>query len=132
VLKALGLFFILLVGGMIALYGGMQNGSVLRFLDGHPDSRWVPAAQYGLAQGYYFFQDLPEAATYFIRIPTQYPSSSLADDAYFNYLECLDDMASVPRAERVERSKKYLQQFPGGKHAASVQNRLEAYQMGSR
>jgi outer membrane protein assembly factor BamD (BamD/ComL family) len=132
VLKGVLIAFALLVGGIIGLHTVLQNGSLLKYLDDHPDPQWVPAAQYYIGQGYYIFQDLPNAATYFIRVPQRYPQSSLADDAYFNYVQSLDDMGSMSRVTLVEEYGKYLEKFPQGRHAMVVQNRLDAYKSGAR
>jgi TolA-binding protein len=104
------------VASIIVLHTTLQNGSLLRTLDEHPQPQLVPPVEYYIGQGYYLLQDLPEAATFFIRIPQRYPHSSFSDDAYFYYVQCLDDLMA-PRSEVAEAYAKYMELYPNGKHA---------------
>lgn len=115
-----------LVGGMILAHIALQNGILLRYLDEHPDPQMVPAVEYYVGHGYYLFQDLPEAATYFIRIAEGYPRSKYADDAYFNYVQTLDDMMIAHRQVSAEYQK-YLDRFPNGKYVMLARRRMDAY-----
>ena len=131
-MKKLIFIFAILIGTMVAIHISLQNGSFLRYLDEHPDPRWVPAVEYGVGETYYLFQDLDEAATYFIRVPQTYPNSSQADDAYWGYLESLDDMTNTTRTQLIDEYRQYLQQFPNGAHAAAAQSKIDAYVSGNR
>jgi outer membrane protein assembly factor BamD (BamD/ComL family) len=122
----------LVIGSILLLHSVLANGSILQYLDAHPDPRWVPATEYVLGQTYYLFQDLPNAATYFIRIPERYPKSSQADDAYFNYLQCLDDTPGISRDSLIGEYQKYLDTYPASAHAAVIKDRVDALRNGSR
>lgn len=124
--------FALIIGGMLLFHMSLQNGSFLRFLDEHPDPRWVPQTAYMVGQGYYLFHDLQEASTYFVRIAQRYPTVPLADDAYFNYLQTIDDLASVPRQDLSEAYQAYLERYPNGKHVEVVKNRIDSIRLNSR
>jgi len=130
--KALLVFFALLIGAMVYAHHSLQNGTVLRYIDQHPHERGVPKATYYIGQGYYLFQDLQEAATYFLRAADRYPGLVLGDDASFAYLQCLDDTVSVNRSELIEGYKAYLQKYPNGRHAELAQNRYDSYSSGGR
>src|SRR5690242_2754229 len=94
-IKMLIAFFAVLIGGMILLHTGLQNGSILNYMDTHPDPRWMPAVEYYSAQGFYLFQNLHEANVLFFRVSEYFPKSSFADDAYFNYIQTLDDQGNT-------------------------------------
>jgi outer membrane protein assembly factor BamD (BamD/ComL family) len=117
----------LLVAAVIGIHTLLQNGTVVRYLDDHPDSQIVPGVEYAIGTGYYLFQDLPQAATYFIRIPQRYPKSDYADDAYFNYLQSVDDMMTLPHSELADAYDKYLERFPEGKHKTIAEHRIDHY-----
>ena len=117
---------------MIFFHRSLQDGSLVKYLDGHPQQAWVPAATYYLGQGYYLFQDLPEAATYFQRVAQNFPKHSLADDAEFSYIQCLDDMASLGRLELIEGYQAYLTRFPQGRHLDTVTQRIAVLRTSSR
>jgi TolA-binding protein len=131
-LRNLIIFFALIIAAMMGIHTVLQNGSFLKFLDEHPNPKYVPEVEYYVGQGYYIFQDLQNAATYFIRVPDRYPASAYSDDAYFDYLQCLDDSAAMSRMEMVGYYAKYLERFPNGNHAAIVQNRMDDYRTGAR
>lgn len=117
---------------LLVLHRLLAGGYVVRYLDSHPDPSFVPAADYYLGEGYYFFQNLPEAATYFIRVPERYPNSPRADDSFFSYLQCLDDDPNVPRDVLIRAYEKYLDQFPSSAHAVQVKNHMENLRTGAR
>jgi len=125
-MKAILVFFVLLIGGMIYLQHSLQNGSVLKYIDENRQARYVPEATYYIGEGYYLFQNLTEAATYFQRVVERYPGHALGDDSYFGYLQCRDDMASTGRAELIEGYKAYLEKYPEGRFLALASNRLKA------
>ncbi len=116
---------------MIFLQQSLQNGTVLHYIDQHPQEKYVPASTYYIGQTYYLFQDLPEATTYFLRVAQRYPDNPLADDAYFSYLQCLDDLASASRSDLVEGFQAYLDKYPNGKHADLVKTKLDNYRTGA-
>src|SRR4051812_45586307 len=99
----------LIVAGMLGLHHVLQDGSLLRYLDEHPDPRWVPATEYTIGQGYLLMQDLTEAATYFIRVHERYPASTLSDSALFAYIDTRDNVSGVGRGELVELYQTYLE-----------------------
>jgi outer membrane protein assembly factor BamD (BamD/ComL family) len=131
-MKFIIIFFALLIGGMILIQQSLQNGSLLRYIDGHPKDKGIPEATYYIGQSYYLFQNLPDATTYFLRVAQRYPGNPLADDAYFYYLQCLDDSMAVPRTELLLGYQAYLEKFPNGKHAELAKTRADNYRTDSR
>jgi len=130
--KTLLIFFTLVIGSMVYVHHSLQDGAALRYIDEHPRARGVPEATYYIGQGYYIFQDLQTAATYFSRAAERYPSLALGDDAHFSYLQCLDDTVSLSRSDLIEAYKAYLEKYPNGRHSELVKNRLDAYATGGR
>src|ERR1019366_2337528 len=116
-MKTLIVIFAVLIGGILFAHRALQDGTVLKYIDTHSQEAYVPSAAFTLGQGYYLFQNLQDATTYFLRVAERYPNQPLADDAYFAYLQCLDDMASVNRSELAQGYKDYLGKYPQGKHA---------------
>lgn len=131
-MKAIIFFFAVLIGGMILIQQGLQNGSILRYIDQHPHNRGIPAATYYIGESYYLFQNLPDATTYFLRVAQRYPDYRLADDAYFNYLQCLDDSLSVSREQLIQGYQAYLEKYPNGKHVALAKERIDNYKTSAR
>src|SRR5579864_1142729 len=125
-MKAIIIFFAVLIGGMIVFQQSLQNGNVLKYIDQHPKDKGIPETTYYIGQGYYLFQNLLDATTYFLRVAQRYPNHPLADDAYFSYLLCLDDMASVGREELIQGYQAYLEKYPNGKHAELAKSKLDA------
>jgi len=124
-MKTIIVFFVLVIGGMIAIQHSLEDGSALRYIDTHPHGRGVPSATYYIGQSFYLFQNLPDATTYFLRVAQRYPNHPLADDAYYAYLQCLDDSLAVPRDQLREGYQAYLEKYPGGHHAKIVQGWLD-------
>src|SRR5258705_4028932 len=114
-LKFLIILFSLAIGGLLYLQQAFQNGAALRYIDRYPASNGVPTATYIIGQGYMFLQSLPEATTYFLRVAQRYPNHSRADDAYFYYLQCLDDAHMVARTALAEGYQAYIDKYPAGK-----------------
>ncbi len=131
-MKTIVFFFAVLIGAMIFLQQSLQNGSLLRYIDGHSKDKGIPAVTYYIGQSYYLFQNLPDATTYFLRVAQRYPEHPLADDAYFSYLQCLDDSLAVPREELLKGYQVYLEKYPNGKHAEMARFRINNYRTGSR
>jgi len=129
-LKTVFVFFALLIGGMVYIHQSLQNGTILKYIDDHPQSKGIPEATYYIGEGYYLFQDLPEATTYFLRVAQRYPDHALADDAYFSYIQCLDDQVSATRSDLAEAYKAYLEKYPTGKHAELAKTRIGNYGTG--
>ena len=125
------LFFAVLIGLTVMVHNGIQDRSLLAYLDKHPHPKYSPPAHYYIGQGLYIFQNLSEAATYFIRVPERYPASSYADGAYFAYVQCLEDDPSTPRDRLVIEYQRYLELYPNGKHAQAVERRIDAYKSGA-
>jgi hypothetical protein len=132
VLTKVILFFGLLIGITVAIRQSIHNRSLLYYLDAHPNPSIVPAAEYYVGQTLYIFRDLEEASTYFIRVPQRYPQSPYADDASYAYIQCQDDQPAVVRSLLIDEYQKYLEQFPDGKHAEIVRNRVDTYKSGAR
>jgi len=114
----------ILVASMIGLHTILQNGSLLKYLDTHPDPGKVPPVEYYIGEGYYLFGDLQNSATYYQRVVERYPQSDYSDDAYFNYLQDLDDM-NIPRGQMADAYLTYIDRFPKGEHVDVVQKRIE-------
>jgi TolA-binding protein len=131
-MKAIIFFFAVLIGGMILIQQGLQNGYILKYIDEHPHDKEIPAVTYYIGQSYFLFQNLPDATTYFLRVSQRYPEHPLADDAYFYYLQCLDDSLAVPRDKLAEGYDAYLEKYPNGKHAAMAKDRIANYRTGGR
>ena len=119
------------MGGIVYIHHSLQNGTVLNYIDSHPQAKWVPEATYYIGQTYYLFQSLPEATTYFLRVAQRYPDRPLAEDGYFNYLQCMDDSVTVPRSDLVEGYKAYLEKYPNGKHAELAKTKFDTYSTSS-
>ena len=113
-----------LIVSIIGFRTSLQNGSLMHYIDTHPDPQIMPPVAFFIAEGYYLFRNLQNSATYYQRISDQYPQSSYADDAYFSYLQSLDEM-NTPRPQMAELYATYLQRFPQGKNADIVQKRIE-------
>jgi TolA-binding protein len=131
-LKAILVFFAVLIVGMIYFQQSLQDGSVLRYIDQHAQEKRIPEATYYVGEGYYLFQNLLDATTYFLRVAQRYPNHPLAEDAYFNYLQCLDEMSSVTRAEMAQGYGAYLEKYPDGKHSELARTRYANYTTGAR
>lgn len=129
-MKKIILFFAFLIGGIIYTHQCLQNGKMLKFIDQHPHERGIPDATYYIGHGFYLFQNLTEAATYFIRVAERYPGEANAEAAYFYYLQCQVDLHGRPRQEIIDGYAAYLEKFPNGKHAELVQSRLDHYRTG--
>jgi hypothetical protein len=131
-MKKLALFFMLIIAAIVGFHQALQNGAFLRYLDEHPNPLAVPPIEYYVGGGYYAFHELQQAATYYIRIPMRYPASPYADDAYWEYLQTLDDSTETSRAVLAEAYGKYLELFPKGAHLENVRNKIDAYKSGAR
>ena len=124
-------FFAVLIGGMIFIQQSLQNGTILKYIDAHPHDKGIPAATYYIGESYYLFQNLPDATTYFLRVSQRYPDYLHADDAYFDYLQCLDDSLAVPREKLVEGYQAYVDKYPNGKHVVLAKDRIDNYRTGA-
>jgi hypothetical protein len=130
--KGLLLFFAIMMGGLIFLHRALQDGTFLRYIDQNPHERGVPKATFYLGQSYFLLQDLTQASTYFLRVVERYPALPMADDAYYSYLQCLDNDTSLPRSALIERYKDYLEKYPDGRHKAAVNDQLGIYTTSGR
>jgi TolA-binding protein len=130
-MKGIIIFFAVVIAGMIYIQQSLQNGRVLRYIDTHQEQKGVPETTYYVGQGYYLFQNLLDATTYFLRVAQRYPNHPLADDSYFYYLQCLDEMSSVDRHELIEGYQAYIDKYPNGKHVEIAKTRLGNYQTGA-
>src|SRR5438045_3251603 len=122
-MKFLMILTALIVGSMIGLHTILQNGSLQHVLDNHPDPKIVPNVQYLVGHYHYFMGDLQQSATSFLRIAERYPQSDSADDAYYWYLQSLDDM-NPPRLTMADLYQTYLDRFPQGRHTDMVSRRI--------
>ena len=129
-MKIIIVFFAILIGGMIYFQQALQNGTVLKYIDEHPQDKYIPEATYYVGQGYRLFQNLLDATTYYLRVAQRYPNHPLADDAYFSYVQCLDDMSSANRTDLLEAYKAYLEKYPNGKHVELAKTRIGTYGTG--
>ena len=130
-MKTIIAFFAVLIGGMIFIQQALQNGAILKYIDKHPLEKGIPTVTFYIGESYFLFQNLPDATTYFLRVAQRYPDHPLADDAYFSYLQCLDDSLAVPREQLVDGYQAYLEKYPSGKHAALAKTRIDNYRTGS-
>lgn len=112
------------VAVIIGLHTVLQNGTLINYLDTHPDPRKVPLTEFYIGEGYYIMGDLQNSATYYLRIAERYPQSEYADDAYYNYLQSLDDM-NTPRRQMADLYETYLERFPNGKNKQIVEKKIE-------
>src|ERR1051325_5958352 len=126
-LKSILAFFAIVIGGMLYAHQCLQDGTFLKYADTHPEKKWVEPALYYVGHGYYLFQDLADASTFFIRVANRYPSGPYGDDAYFRYFQCLDESIGVSRQAMIDGYQDYLEKFPHGKHADLAQNRVDTY-----
>ena len=123
-MKWIVIFFAVLIGGSIELYTLVKDGRLIQYFDSHPHPKYVPPVEYMIGQGLYLGSDLQNSATYYLRIAERYPKSPLADDAYYNYLQSLDDMGTS-RWTMADAYESYLDRFPNGKHVDIVKKRVE-------
>jgi hypothetical protein len=129
-MKMMIMIAMVVLGVLITGMTVLENGSFRNYLDRHPELSWVPTAEYYVGEGYYIVGNLDESATYYQRISDRFPTSKYADDAYFNYLQCLDDMNTPHRPTMIDKYSDYLERFPKGGHADLVQHRIENYRNG--
>lgn len=129
-MKGILLFFAVVFGGMIYINQSLQNGRILAYIDQHPQERGVAEATYYIGQGYYLFQNLQQATTYFIRVAERYPKHPKAEPAFFYYVQARVDSMSFPRTQIVQDYLTYIEKFPEGEHAQLVQNRIDTYRTG--
>jgi TolA-binding protein len=123
-MKFVIILFALIIGGIIGSYTVLQNGSLLHYLDTHPNPGTVPTAEFYIGEVYYIWGDLQNSATYYLRITERYPKSSYADDAYYNYLQSIDDM-NTPRKTMADLYGTYLERYPKGEHTDIVLRKIE-------
>jgi outer membrane protein assembly factor BamD (BamD/ComL family) len=131
-LRSVFIFFALLIGSLVMFNRALKDGTVLRTLDEHPQTRGVPRALYVIGQGYYLLNDLQEAATYFWRIDQRYPTYGIDENAGYYYLQCLDGLYALNKAALIERHEAYLARYPSGPYAELVARRIELYRSGGR
>jgi TolA-binding protein len=124
-LKGIVVAGVLIIGGFLMLHRALANGRVQHYLDTHRDPRWVPTTEYYIGKGYYLFQNLSDAATYFQRVPQQYPNSPRAEQAYFNYLQTLDDNMGSSRDTLIAEDQTFLEKYPNGPHASMIRDRID-------
>jgi hypothetical protein len=122
--KPVLIFFAIVIGAGVGFYTVLQNGSLLRFLDSHPQPKVVPAVEFYIAEGFYIWNELQDSATYYQRIAERYPNSSYADDAFFGYLQSLDDM-NTPHWKLFEGYTSYVERFPNGNHLEIAKKRVD-------
>jgi TolA-binding protein len=125
-MKMIFVFMVLVLGILIGGLTVLQNGSLRRYVDAHPEKEWVPAVEYYLGEGYFIVGNLEDSATYYQRVTERFPKSPYADDSYFNYLQDLDDQ-NAPRADMIQKYEDYLARYPNGEHALVVEKRIENY-----
>jgi len=131
-LKGIVIFFAIVIGSFIGLHRALQNGSFLEYVDTHPHPDWTPRVLYTAGQGYYLFQDLSQAATYFWRIEDQFPKSKRAVDAAFLHVQVQDDQRLLTREELITAYELYLEKYPSSPHAEKAKSRISSYKTGAR
>ena len=124
-------FLLLVVGSIWGFHESLVNGNFLRFLDEHPHPIYSPPVLYYTGVTYGLFQDLETAGTYYIRVPEKFPTSPYADDAYYEYLQTVDERMVLPRSQIAEEFDKYIEKFPHGKHEAVIRNRISVLRIGT-
>jgi len=123
-----GLCALLLFG----TYTVLHNGQFLRYLDEHPDPRWVPAVEYYTGNTFYLFSHLTQATAYYTRIMERYPDSPHAEEAAWNRLQILDDTPGVGRTIIIDAYTDYTTRFPEGAHIERAKDKISAYASGAR
>jgi hypothetical protein len=113
----------LLVGTFIGFQQSLQNGSLIRYLDSHPN-KYVPRIHYFIGGGYYLLGDLQNSATHYVRVWERYPQSRHAEHAYFNYLNDLDAM-NTPRLQMADLYSTYIERYPEGTYKDIVVKRID-------
>jgi hypothetical protein len=113
----------IIVGSMVALQQSLQNGSLIHYLDTHPNEH-APRIHYYIGGSYYLLGDLQNSATHYLRISERYPKSSYAEHAYFNYLNDLDAM-NTGRMQMADLYQTYIDRYPEGIYKDIVQKRIE-------
>jgi len=132
VLRNVVVFFAIVIGLFIGLHRSLQSGAFLSYLDKYPHPVWTPRILYAAGQGFYVFQNLPQAATYFSRIQSQFPKSRKAEDATFFYIHVQDDLRTMSREELLVGYQNYVEKYPAGKHNDVVRERIASYRTGAR
>ena len=122
-MKVLVILTALIVGSILGLRAVLQNGSLLRYMDEHPNPTIVPNVEYVVGHVYYLLGDLQQSSTTFLRIAERYPKSDNADDAYYWYLQSQDDL-NIPRIVMADMYQSYLDRFPSGIHTDIVAHRV--------
>jgi TolA-binding protein len=127
------LFLVIVLSFLIVRFNtALQDGSFLHYLDTHPNPLVIPPIECYLGGTYYLFHNLDQAATYYYRIAANYPNAPQADDAYWEYLQTLDDSTAANHPLAVDAYTKYTELFPKGDHIDAVHDRIEAYKSGAR
>ncbi len=125
-------FFAVVIGSFVWLHKSLQDGSLLAYVDAHPNPQWSPRGLYAAGHTYYLFQDLPQAATCFWRVEAQYAKSPQADSAAFYHLQVQDDLRIKSRDELIQSYEEYLEKFPKSPHTEEARSRISSYRTGAR
>ena len=112
------------IGATIFFFTSLKTGQLLRFLDEHPHPRVVPPVHYYIGAGYYVLGNFQDSTTFFLRIRDRYPESRYAEDAFFNYLDALEEM-NAPGPQLVEGYRVYLEKYPESPRTEMIKKRLE-------
>jgi len=131
-LRNIVFFFAILIGLFLGLHHALQSGAFLRYMDSHPHPVWTPRVLFWAGQGYYLFQDLPQAAAYFSRIQNQFPRSREAANASYFYIQVQDDQRTVDRNQLIQLYENYLEKYPNGDHSDLARRRVSSYKSGAQ
>ncbi len=129
-MKAIAIFFALLMLGMVYFHEALSSGKILAYIDQHQKERGMMRTTYYIGHGYNFMQDLQQAATYYLRVAQRYPGVPMAEEGYFSYLQSLQDSAGVHRSRLIEGYQAYLEKYPNGKYVKIAQDRIDLYRTG--
>jgi len=124
------IFLTIVCAAIWGFHRELVNGDVLQYIDAHPHPIYTPPVLYYTGVTYGLFQDLEDAATYYIRITEKFPTSAYADDAMYEYLQTLDNRMVLPRRLLGDEYEKYLDKFPHGNHEQMVRNRISMIRTG--
>lgn len=140
----------LMVPGCSGSGGGFASGSFERGQEQYEKESWYEAvedlrlfirraptdpraaeAQYMIGMARYYDEDYPVAAVEFEILRNDYPTSELADDAWYMQGMCYveqvprTDLDQTPTRQAVEHFVRYLREHPAGKHRTEVEAELD-------
>lgn len=115
--------FTLIVAGII--YGikyAVKTGAAERFLDAHPEWRWVPVIYYLIGEFHVIFGRWQKAINSFKKIVDKYPDSDWAPRAQFSIAKCYDDAGSP--SDAIKEYQKLIDLYPKSKYYDIAKRRI--------